>query len=319
MEQWNIPKVYAVRHKKEDVRRESKSGGAFTAISDWALQSNGVVYGCILDENLEAVHCRAEDSLQRDKMRGSKYTQSKLGNTFRNVKRDLINGKSVLFSGCSCQVAGLNKYLGKTYDNLICVDIVCHGIPSPRIWRDYLRYRERQFSSKVIAANFTNKIDYGWRNSIGTLRLANDKRVDSRVYTNLFYNHNALRPCCYKCPYKSTIHPGDITIGDYWGIEKVAPELDDNRGVSLVLINNEKGERIFNLVRDSLLCRETRLQDCMQMPLEKPCPEPENRTLFWKDYSEKGFPYIATKYGKAGLRDLLACKFNKLKRKLKNG
>ena len=131
---WKQPKVYAVKHKDEATRAASRSGGIFTALSDRALSDGGVVYGCILTDDFSAVHIRAENTEERNRMRESKYIQSKLGNTFKNVKLDLDTGKRVLFSGTSCQVAGLKRYLGKEYNNLFCVDIVCHGVPSKKVW-----------------------------------------------------------------------------------------------------------------------------------------------------------------------------------------
>ena len=139
---WKQPKVYAVKHKDEATRAASRSGGIFTALSDQVLSNGGVIYGCILTDDFNAVHIRADSTEERNRMRGSKYIQSRLGNTFKNVKVDLDAQRSVLFSGTSCQVAGLEKYLGKEYDNLFCVDIVCHGVPSKKVWDAYLHWHK---------------------------------------------------------------------------------------------------------------------------------------------------------------------------------
>ena len=202
-----------------------------------------------MTDDFNAVHIRAENEEDRNRMRGSKYIQSKLGDTFKSVKENLDAQKSVLFSGTSCQVAGLKKYLGKEYDNLFCVDIVCHGVPSKKVWDAYLQWQEQKNHSKVASVDFRNKKDFGWRDHVETIRFGNNRTVSCKVFTNLFYGHSVLRPSCYECPYKSVMHPSDITIADYWGIEKAAPEFDDNKGVSLVLINNEAGERAFDKVR----------------------------------------------------------------------
>ena len=215
---WKEPKVYAVKHKDEDTRAVSRSGGIFTALSDEVLEKHGVVYGCVLNENFDAVHVRADNTEDRNRMRGSKYIQSRLGDTFRNVKADLEEGRIVLFSGTSCQVAGLKAYLQKDYENLICVDIVCHGVPSTKVWDAYLSWQKEKNSSKITTVNFRNKKDFGWRAHMETLYFENNKVVSSGVFRTLFYGHNVLRPSCYECPYKSVIHPGDITIADYWGI-----------------------------------------------------------------------------------------------------
>ena len=246
---WKQPKVFAVKHKDESTRAASRSGGIFTALSDQVLSNGGVVYGCVLTDKFDAVHIRADNEEDRNRMRGSKYIQSKLGDTFKSVRADLDAQKSVLFSGTSCQVAGLKKYLGKEYKNLLCVDIVCHGVPSPKVWKEYLYWQEKKHKSKIVKVDFRNKKDYGWRAHKETLICENGKSVDSTVFTTLFYGHGILRPSCYECPYKSVMHPGDITIADYWGIEKAAPEFDDNKGVSLVLVNSEMGALILNSVK----------------------------------------------------------------------
>ena len=287
------PITYAVKHKNTETLIASRSGGIFTALSDQVLNQDGVVYGCILDESFKAIHIRAESSEDRDRMRGSKYIQSEMQDVFKSVKRDLASGRKVLFSGTSCQVAGLKKYIGKEYDNLVCIDIVCHGVPSLKVWKDYLQWQEKRNHAKIIDVDFRNKIEFGWRAHKETLTFDNGNSVSNNVFTKLFYAHNILRPCCYRCPYKSTIHPGNITIADYWGIERAAPEYDDNKGVSLVLINDETGKKLFDAVKDDIEWKETSIKDSMQPPLIAPFPQPEDRTFFWSDFLNRGFDYIA--------------------------
>lgn len=299
---WEQPKVYAVQHKNDSVRAESRSGGIFTALSDYILENEGVIYGCVLDERFNAIHIRAEETENRNRMRGSKYIQSKLGDTYKNVKNDLTAGRNVLFSGTSCQVAGLKQYLGKEYENLLCVDIVCHGVPSPKVWKAYLKWQEAKTGATVTAVDFRNKKDYGWREHVETLELNDGNRVVSKIFTKIFYGHAVLRPSCYECPYKSIMHPGDITIADYWGIEKAAPDFDDNKGSSLVLVNNDKGMLAFESSMDRVKWQETRIEDSLQPPLKEPFPKPEFRERFWKDFNKKGFNYIAKQYGKDRLR-----------------
>lgn len=298
---WEQPKVYAVQHRNDSVRAESRSGGIFTALSDYILENEGVIYGCVLDENFNAIHIRADEIENRNRMRGSKYIQSKLGDTYKNVKNDLIAGRNVLFSGTSCQVAGLKQYLGKEYENLLCVDIVCHGVPSPKVWKAYLKWQESKTGATVIAVDFRNKKAYGWRDHVETLELNDGNSVASKIFTKLFYGHAVLRPSCYECPYKSIMHPGDITIADYWGIEKAVPNFDDNKGSSLVLVNNDKGMLVFESSKDRVKWQETRIEDSLQPPLKEPFPKPDFREQFWKDFSRKGFHYIARKYGKDSL------------------
>lgn len=315
---WEKPKVYAVKHKDEEIRAASRSGGIFTALSDLTLVNGGIVYGCVLTEDFTAVHIRAENVAERDRMRGSKYIQSRLGDTFKSVQKDLDTGKNVLFSGTSCQVAGLKQFLGKEYSNLFCVDIVCHGVPSPLVWEKYLRWQEQKnHGKKVIKVDFRNKNQFGWRDHVETLWFDNGINISSHIFKNLFYGHTILRPSCYECPYKAVMHPGDITIADYWGIEKVAPEFDDNKGVSLALINNEVGERALQLVKDNLVWENTKLEDSMQPPLKAPFQKPENREQFWIDFRNKSFKYIAKKYAGYGLKSNIKKVFRKIKRIVK--
>lgn len=313
---WLEPIVYAVRHKDESIRAESRSGGIFTALSNLVLDDGGAVYGCVLTERFTAIHIRADSYEDRDLMRGSKYIQSKLGDTFKSVKKDLNNGKKVLFSGTSCQVAGLKQYLGKEYDNLFCVDIVCHGVPSPLVWKKYLKWQEQRNKGKVIKVDFRNKKDFGWNSHVETIWLVNRKKVNSEIFKNLFYGHMILRPSCYECPFKSIMHPGDITIADYWGIEKAAPEFDDNKGVSLVLVNNEVGENFFENIKDQLVWKKTRLEDSLQPPLKAPFPKPDGREKFWIELHNKNFDYIVKKYGGDSIFNSYKKFFRKVKRKL---
>lgn len=310
------PIVYAVQHKNDDIRAASRSGGIFTAISDIVLNDDGIIYGCIFDEKFKAVHFRADNIDDRNKMRGSKYIQSDLGDTFRSVKDDLQGGKKVLFSGTSCQVAGLKNFLGKKYENLICVDIVCHGVPSPKIWGEYLKWQEKRNKSKIQSVIVRNKKDFGWRASIETLVFENGKKVNSQLFYDLFYGHNILRPSCYECPYKTIMHPGDITIADYWGIETAAPEFDDDKGVSLVLINNGVGKKYFEKVKEAVRWKTTKIEDSMQPPLKAPYPKPKERIKFWKDFNSKGFNYIIKKYTGYGCLNKAKRFIRKVKRKL---
>lgn len=307
------PIVYAVKHKDSDVIASSRSGGIFTAVTDYVLDQNGVVYGCVLKDDFTAEHIRATTKEERNLMRGSKYIQSKLNDSFKRVKQDLSDHKLVLFSGTSCQIAGLKKFLNCEYENLICLDIVCHGVPSEKVWLKYLDWHEKQSHSKVKSATFRNKKDYGWKDHVVTLEMENNDKVDCRVFTKLFYGHQCLRPCCYECPYKSVMHPGDITIADYWGIEKAAPEFDDNKGVSLVLVNNKKGVDLFEEIKDTIRYKNTRIEDSLQQPLVAPFPKPNDRDKFWDDLKNKDFDYIVHKYGE----DTFIVKYmNKIKRVL---
>ncbi len=311
------PLAYAVKHKDEHVRKNSRSGGIFTALSDAILEQGGAVYGCILSEDFRAVHVRAVDKQQRNAMRGSKYLQSELGLMFRQVREDLTAGLPVLFSGTSCQIAGLKSYLGKDYPQLICVDLVCHGVPSQLVWQKYLQWQENRIGSKIKSIDFRNKQDFGWKSHVESLFMEDGKQVDSKVFATIFGTGVSMRPSCYHCPYKDVMHPGDITIADFWGIDQAVPGFNDNKGVSLVLVNNEAGANLLDKVRDRLLIHETRLEDSMQPRLRSPFPMPANRDKFWQDFHRLDFDSIAKKYGGTGIYARIRSFLRSIKRGIK--
>ncbi|MGM9937496.1 MAG: Coenzyme F420 hydrogenase/dehydrogenase, beta subunit C-terminal domain, partial [Candidatus Ornithomonoglobus sp.] len=247
-----------------------------------------------------------------------KYIQSNIGNVFKNVKNDLSDGRYVLFSGTSCQVAGLKSFLKVDYDNLICIDIVCHGVPSPAVWHSYLEWLEKKNKGRCIDVDFRNKEKFGWAAHVETLKFEKNNRakiVDSEVFKKLFYGHVILRPSCHKCPYKSINHPGDITIGDFWGIDTATLGFNDNKGVSLVLVNNDKGRVLFEDVSDTVILRECRIEDSMQPPLKAPANASKQRDKFWIDYYTRPFGYIVRKYGGRNIKGRIKKLFNAFFRK----
>lgn len=312
------PKTYAVIHKDDEIRKYSRSGGVFSALTDLILQNNGVVYGCVLDDKFSAYHIRTKSIETRNMMRGSKYIQSEMRDSYASVKSDLENQEMVLFSGTPCQIAGLKSFLGKEYSNLVCVDIVCHGVPSPEVWHSYLQWNERKYGGSCFWVDFRNKDDFGWDDHVETLKIKKGKRInkiDSRVFTTIFYGHCVLRPSCFRCPYKSTDRVGDISLADYWGIEKAAPDFKhDNKGVSLVLVNNEVGEKWFESIKENIVYAETRIEDSLRPSLVAPFDVPKDREQFWRDYRTHSFSVIARKYGGYGIRNKFIRFLKRLKR-----
>ncbi len=291
-----LPTVFIAKHADDSIRDKSRSGGIFTALSDYMLDMNGIVYGCRLTDEFEAIHDRATTKAERNSFRKSKYIQSDLKQTFRKARNDLKEGKSVLFSGTSCQIAGLKSFCkGLDSGMLICIDIICHGVPSPKVWLDYLRYSEKRYNGKVTKVEFINKSKYGWSAHYETLWI-DGIEYDSKIFTHLFADHNILRPACFKCPYKSVEHPGDITIGDAWGVKEANPEFYDNKGVSLVIINNEKGKTFFDEAKKNCIYKLINIEDYMQYPLVRSYEKPKMRVEFWKDYNKMSFGKIVNKY-----------------------
>lgn len=309
------PQTYAAKHVNENTRKQSRSGGAFTAISDVFLREHGVVYGCVLTERLEAVHIRAEVAETRDLMRGSKYIQSNLQDVFRAVKEDLDAQRKVLFSGTPCQVAGLKSFLGKEDENLCCVDIVCHGVPSPKVWKANVTWLEKKYG-RCVSVDFRDKEKFGWADHVESYRMQRSngeyKTIHSRVFTTMFYGHTILRPCCHVCPYKSIAHPGDLTLADFWAIDEALPGFNDNKGVSLIFVNHPRGARIFQQCEAELNVQPTQLDKSLRPSMLAPYPAPENRARFWYDFRRIPFRKLACRYGGYGY-------LNRVKKHLRRG
>lgn len=313
----NLIETYAVKHRNEEVRMHSRSGGIFTALSDVVLSLGGTVYGAVIDDDFCVKHVRATEKFDRDKMCGSKYVQSSTYEIWEKVKEDINIGRIVLFSGTSCQIDGLKKFIGKDPDNLYCVDIVCHGVPSPKVLKKYISWQEKRARSKCIKLDFRNKKDFGWADHIETLWMKNGTRIDSKVYTRIFYSDYPLRPSCYVCPYKSINHPGDLSIADYWHVDDACPGINDNKGISLVLINTLKGMHFFEKVSDSIESRKTKIEDSMQKPFYESSSCPADRDKFWMFLSQCEFDQVAQKYGQFSIKESLNERLYLFKTKIK--
>lgn len=311
----NLPKpdAYAARHKDMDEVMKSRSGATFVAISDYILDQGGVVYGAGYKDHFRVSHKRATTKEERDEFRGSKYVQSDLTGVFPMVKQDLKNGLTVLFSGTPCQTSGLNSYVGKKLrENLVLIDIVCHGVPGPFLWRDYLRYIEKKQGDIISVVNFRDKEKFGWKAHHETFKFVNGGKM---IFTDLFYKHIMFRHSCGKCHFCNTTRPSDITLADFWGWEKTDPNINmDDKGVSLVLVNTPKGREIFEAVKDKLNTIPAELENCLQPNLQHPSVIHPKRMDFERDYIKHGYKYVMCKYGDAGWKN----KVRKFKQRLKN-
>lgn len=258
--------VYAAKHSNEDIRLYSSSGGVFTLLAEKIINDGGVVFGARFDDKWEVEFAYSETIDGLSAFRGSKYVQARVGNAFIDAERFLKDGRKVLFSGTPCQIKGLLRYLRKDYENLMTIDFVCHGVPSPKVWRLYLKEEVKRFAHQgddgknivlsslvmptIKGINFRDKSS-GWKKFSFTLQLTKalaEGEQNSVLRSNKFYENPfmqaflsdlILRPSCYACPAKSGKSGSDITIGDFWGIENIKPEIDDDRGVSLVMVHNE--------------------------------------------------------------------------------
>ncbi len=291
------PIAYGARHKNMKEVETSRSGAAFIAISDYVLEQGGVVYGAGYAEHFRVVHKRATTKEERNEFKGSKYVQSDMNIVFRQVKEDLRNGLTVLFSGTPCQTSGLNSFVGKRLrERLFLVDIVCHGVPGPYLWRDYLSYLEKIQGSPIVWVNFRDKQKYGWRAHLESFIFKNGGG-NKMSFTFLFYKHIMFRQSCGKCHFCNTRRPSDITIADFWGWEKTDPDINkDDKGLSLVLVNTEKGKRLFEAIKDRMNVVPADLENCLQTHLRMPSDIHPLRMQFEDEYKKKGFEYVYLKY-----------------------
>lgn len=297
-EQQNHPTTYAASILNEDVRKNSSSGGIFTAIAEQIIENNGIVYGAAFSEDLSVKHIGVTNTSDLDKLRRSKYVQSDLNGHFKKIKEQLENNTTVLFSGTPCQVGGLLSYLQKPYENLITLDFVCHGVPSPKAWEEYLGFQEKAYNSKVTEVNFRDK-SKGWKNCSISLGFENGKiyikKFRQDPYMKAFLSNISLRSSCYECKFKSVNHKSDITLADYWGIDKVNPSLDDNKGLSMVLVQSKKGEELLNKVKNSITLAETDVTEVF----------PYNPCIIKSVYEHNFRKYFFNRLGKTDFQKLV--------------
>ena len=251
-------KSLIVRHRDEEVVRTSSSGGSVTAFCEEIVKDNGVVFGCAFDENFDVIHKSAETLNELSAFKGSKYVQSDLGDTYKNVAKQLDNDRKVLFIGTPCQVDGLNSYLRKPYENLFTIDFVCHGVPSPLVWEKYRQAMKRKYKSEIVYANFREKT-YGYHSASLTLKYANGKKSAENTKTDYlmksFFDDICSRPSCYDCKFKTAKRSSDLTVFDCWNISRYVPKLsDDDKGLTAVFVQSEKGNQLLNKVKDSFIC-----------------------------------------------------------------
>lgn len=288
--------IFAYKIAGNEKRMESQSGGAFTALAENVLSDGGIVYGVALNEENVAQYIEVTNMTELKKIKGSKYVQAEVGDIYVKVKKALNENRTVLFGGTSCHVAGLFNYLGDAkLDNLYTCDLVCHGVPSPEVFSKYLEYRKHERGS-LANFNFRDKSIAGWHEHIETWK-GNDNNIEiSKDYTDLFYTHIAMRENCYQCQYASFKKPADITIGDFWGIEKVMPEIDDNKGVSLVIARSVKGKELVAKITESGQIYNVSKESCIQNNLVKPTDRPSDISAFWDDFKRKPFKALYQKY-----------------------
>lgn len=253
----NTNAYYAAYILDEDSRGTSSSGGIFTALANAVLDVGGVVYGASMSKDFQNVeHIRIDCKDQLTKIQGSKYISGTIDHAiYTDVEQQLGKKRTVLFSGTPCQISALKAFLMKPYDNLYLVDVLCHGVPSPKVWRKYLEYREKQACSTVVNVEFRNKRK-GWKHYSLVMTFCNGREYRSihsdDLYLTGFLSNLYLREGCFNCQYRNERTESDITLGDYWHIESAVSEWDDDRGVSWVHIQTEKGGKLYDKALPSI-------------------------------------------------------------------
>lgn len=285
------PTCYAAYTKDEELRLKSSSGGIFTELARPIIESGGVVFGCIWERpQLVAIHAKAETRDQLAEMRGSKYVQSDVRDTFREAKAALLAGRQVLFSGTPCQIAGLNAFLGKPYVNLLTVEVVCHGTPSPAVFEAYKRLLRRD-TQRITGVAFRRKNPW-WRQGDFVAECGDavilQEWYPKNAYVEAFLSDLCLRPSCARCGAKDGRSGADLTIADFWGIEQVCPELDDDRGTSLVIIHTDRGQEAWQQVDHGLNVREVPFEAALagNPSYRSSVPLPKGRRYFMQRYQK---------------------------------
>lgn len=299
IENQNHKKYYRLVAKNDETIEKSSSGGAFTTLVKAILNNNlgkkYKIYGCTLGNDMIAKHISIDNYKLIDRFRKSKYVQSDLEQCYTQIRKELIEDEIVIFTGTPCQVAGLKKFLGnKTTENLYTIDLICHGVPSQKIFQSYIRELENNYNSKIVSFQFRERIKIGVRiDSLGVkVQFENDETLKQYSFQNLymqgFFKGLYYRPCCETCPFSSTQRVSDFTIGDFWGIEKIHKELNPHKGISLCLVNSEKGKKIVKQLSNLVDLKEENLEIAIEnnRNLSKPSEFSKDRKEFFKILQE---------------------------------
>ncbi len=298
------PKVLAAYHKNPEVRFISTTGGLFSALAEKTLTEGGYICGAVWTENFLAKHLVSDKPEDLKRIRGSKYFQSDTTGIYKEIRSLLRKGKKVLVCGTPCTMAALRCFLNKDYDNLIIVDFICSSINSPKVFHAYTQSLEKQFGGKMTSYHPKNKEYGGWHNFAFKATFDNGKtyaknRTEDNFTRCFIGTHIVSRPCCFECKFKQIPRVADITIADFWGIEKVDPDFDSPNGVSLVLLNNQKGLNYFSLIENNVVVKEKTLEEAAagnSNLYQSSKPSITNRTGFYTMLDKEGFEATIAKY-----------------------
>lgn len=312
-------KGYVAYNNNEDLRLLSSSGGIFTLLAMDFIKNGGVVFGASFDEDFSVSHIGVDNEKDLSLLRGSKYTQSKIGKTFINAEKLLKRGKRVMFVGTPCQIEGFKSYLQKDYDNLLLVDFICHGVPSPKLLELYFLDKERRYKSKISKVSFRDK-QTGWRNYSVVINFENSKKYskphEEDDYMRLFLSNICLRPSCYECAFKKENRLSDITLADLWGASSILSYKDDDKGLSFIITHSLKGEKAFNQIGNLCSIEKINLDTAINNnpSMIKSSYLPKNRDEFFKNLDKINFKKASKTYApiKITLKDRLYKFFKKI-------
>ena len=296
------PDAYAAYSKNTEQRLESSSGGIFSLLAEETLQCGGIVFGAAMTEDCRKVqHIAVERQEDLWKLRGSKYLQSEIGTTYQQAESALKQGRRVLFSGTPCEIEGLQSYLHRAYENLLCVDVICHGVPSAKLWEKYVSHRENRAGVAARRTFFRHK-KYGWKTFAVLFEFTNntayEQVLSKDLFMQMFLQNLCLRPSCYACTFKKKNRVSDITLADFWGCDSVCPELDDDKGLSVVLCHSPKGKAAFDAISNNMVKRPIHLNDVVKgnPSLVESCRKPDRRDDFMNEIDMLTIPQLAKKY-----------------------
>lgn len=300
------PKTYAAKNKDKEIVRTSSSGGIFTLLAKMVLEEKGVVFGAVMTEDCrQVVHIAVEDPKELYRLRGSKYVQSHIGDCYRKAKEYLAQGRKVLFTGTPCQIEGLKAYLGRGEENLFTMDIICHGVPSEKVWQQYVKEQEKEAGAAVQEISFRNK-DNSWKKYEIVFSFSNGetyrKNFEEDLYMRAFLQDICLRPSCYACKFKNANRVSDVTVADFWGCENILPHMDDDTGTSLLMIHSKKGENLLEAIRKDILIEEVDYQVVPQTnpSMERSARPHRDRSKFFEDLGRISFKELVEKLAKPG-------------------
>lgn len=311
-----IPECYAAYNKDYNVRLDSSSGGVFSLIAEWFLKNNGVVYGATFDKENCVQHSRIDDSKYLYRLRKSKYVQSDIGDCYKLVKNDLKKLRLVYFTGTPCQVEGLLKYLNKDYDNLYTQDIICHGVPSKKVWQKYLSEKKIDEYNDI---NFRDKSN-GWYDY--EVKLTGNNNAISMnhgedLYMKSFLSECNIRPSCYDCKFKKTHRVSDLTLGDFWGVDKTCPEMYDEKGVSAILVHTQKGKSLLEIIKTQVVIKKVLYSDIVSNnnSYYESAKKNKCRKKFFKNIDNYEMKVLCGKYCESSFKQRLIIKVKKILKK----